>query len=480
MIFRSMDEFRAAGFKPHVIIIGAGPAGITVALRLAKSKIPCVILDAGGEEMTEDSQDFYKGKVIGDPYFELEMARLRCLGGTSGHWAGWCRPLDAHDFAVRDWVPNSGWPVDHEAVAAHMDVTREILGLAQFEPDAPLSDAINWVDLIRSEPVVRFGDKYRAELEASPLIAVVLNTYATDLKAVGARVTDINLMSTGKPSGSISAEKVVVATGGIENSRLLLWSNQVSTDPVVPEAKALGRYWMEHPEFIGGDALIFEPDAFKHAQDGWAFFAPSLKAMQDAGVMNFHVVVMPRTYSWTKQLVSDLACVAPSASEWLAAKAGSSFSCYGNQLGVAWEQAPLYDNHISLSATETDKAGVPRVELHWRKGDLERKTLLEGMKMFGTMFAEKNIGRVRLANWLRDGEEYPINDMMAGYHHMGGTRMSNDPKLGVVDADCRVHGMENLFVAGSSIFTTSGYANPTTTLVAFADRLGEHLALSHA
>ena len=94
MIFDSIEAFRAAGFKPRVGIIGAGPAGISIARKLGKAGIPTVIFEAGGNDYSDESQDFYKGKVIGDPYFDLDVTRLRFLGGSSNHWAGWCRVLE--------------------------------------------------------------------------------------------------------------------------------------------------------------------------------------------------------------------------------------------------------------------------------------------------------------------------------------------------------------------------------------------------
>lgn len=475
MIVDGIEAFRTTGFQPQVVVIGAGPAGITLARRLASSNVPCALLDAGGEEYSQDTQDVYQGKTIGDPYFDLEAARLRYLGGTSGHWAGWCRFLDAHDFEKRDWIPNSGWPIDRNAIEPFFEAARDVLGLRKFEPDEGISNDINWIDLIRSEPV-RFGEKYRDELAKSDSICVVLNTYATDFEADDKQVTAANVVSNRKPSGHISAPYFVAATGGIENSRLLLWSNEKSGDPVVPNATSLGRYWMEHPEFTVGDALILRPEAYPHESDGVAFFAPTQHAMKKNEIMNFHAVIRPLEYSSTKQMVSDLMCAMPDTSEWLVGLTGKSLNCYGNRVSMAWEQSPEFDNRVALSATDKDFAGVPRVELHWRKGNLDRKTMSEGARLFGTTLALKDIGRMRLDEWVRDAKDYPEDGEIGGYHHMGGTRMSSDPNTGVVDANCRVHGMSNLYVAGSSIFTTSGYANPTASIVAFSERLGVHLA----
>ena len=116
MIFDGIEAFRASGFAPRIGIIGAGPAGISIAHKLGKADIPTVIFEAGGNDYSDESQDFYKGKVIGDSYFDLDVTRLRFLGGSSNHWAGWCRVLEAHDFLPKPYVPHTGWPITRAAI----------------------------------------------------------------------------------------------------------------------------------------------------------------------------------------------------------------------------------------------------------------------------------------------------------------------------------------------------------------------------
>lgn len=474
MIFPGVAEFRASGFKPKIVIIGSGPAGISIARVLAKANIPTAILEAGTEEVTAESQDFYRGRTVGDPYFDLDTTRIRLLGGCSNHWAGWCRLLDAHDFQPRDWIPHSGWPISHADLEPFLGAVRDELDLVPFEPDRPITADIHWIQLIKS-PAVRVAEKYREELERDPNIALVLDAYVTGLEGVDGRVRSARLWSKGAEAGEIEADWFVPCAGGLENSRLLLWSNQQSAGAIVPHAAALGRYWMEHPQFQGGDCILTGHEEFPIDATNEAFFSPSPQAMQAAGIMNFGVRLIETPYHGVKGLLADLACTAPDFAEWLAMKAGLHLRCAA-QIYIGWEQAPDPENRIVLSAAEKDAAGVPRIELHWKKGALDRKTLADGMRLFGKAMAERDFGRVRLADWVANGQDYPTDQEIAGHHHMGGTRMGTDPAVSVVDADCKVHGMQNLFVGGSSVFATSGYSNPTTTIVALAIRLGHHLA----
>ncbi len=302
----------------------------------------------------------------------------------------------------------------------------------------------------------------------------MLNTYAFELAGDGKRVTGARIWSNGKDAGIYATDYYVPCTGGLENSRLLLWSNQRSNGAVVPHAAALGRYWMEHPQFLGGNAILADYNAFEVDGVNEAFFSPSPAAMEARQIMNFGVRLIETPYGGVKQLIADLACTAPDLAEWTSIQLGQDLRCAA-QLYVGWEQAPLASNHIRLSASERDGAGVPRIELHWKKSDLERRTIIEGLRLFGETLAAKDIGRVRIADWLVNGEDYPTDQELAGHHHMGGTRMSDDVTKGVVDRNCKVHGMDNLYIGGSSVFATSGQCNPTTTITALACRLGDHL-----
>jgi len=474
MIFTDVRAFREAGFRPKVCVIGSGPAGTTIARKLAATGIPVAVLEAGSDEWTEESQDFYRGSTVGDPYFDLDITRLRYLGGSSNHWAGWCRVMDAHDFLAKPWVPDTGWPIGRGGIEPYLSEVHDILDLVDFQPDRPISEDIRWVQLIKS-PAVRFGEKFHGELEKSSTVAVVLNAYVTELRGDGRKISGVQLWSRGENAGLFEADYFVLCVGGLENSRLLLWSNERSNGGVVPHAETLGRYWMEHPQFEGGNVILTSYEEFETDATKEAFFSPSPDAMERRRIMNFGIRLIELPYGGAKQLIADLACTAPEVAEWAAENLVLKLRCAA-KLYVGWEQAPIASNRIVLSPTERDHAGVPRIELHWKKTELEHRTLLEGLRLFGETFARRNLGRVRIANWILNGKDYPTGQELAGHHHMGGTRMSDDSSKGIVDRDCKVHGMENLYIGGSSVFATSGQCNPTTTIVALALRLGDHLS----
>ena len=144
------------------------------------------------------------------------------------------------------------------------------------------------------------------------------------------------------------------------------------------------------------------------------------------------------------------------------------------------EQAPNPDSRVTLS-TEIDALGSRRAQLNWQLSELDKRTVLELARAMGREFSRLNLGTLETMPWLEDGSpQWPVdatvgNHPIGGYHHMGTTRMSNAASQGVVNANCTVHGYRNLHIAGSSIFTTGGWANPTLTILALCHRLADHL-----
>jgi choline dehydrogenase-like flavoprotein len=141
------------------------------------------------------------------------------------------------------------------------------------------------------------------------------------------------------------------------------------------------------------------------------------------------------------------------------------------------EQAPNPDSRVTLS-TEKDALGLPRARLDWQLTELDKRTMRTFYQVLGREMGRTGTGRVQIRDWLLSDDRTWPSFVSGGWHHMGTTRMSGDPKQGVVDANSRVHGLANLYIGGASVFPTAGAVNPTLTLVAMSLRLADHLKAS--
>jgi choline dehydrogenase-like flavoprotein len=438
--------------------------------------VPCLLVEAGGYEYNQSSQDFYRGEVVGDRYHKLHEARLRQFGGTSGHWSGWVCPLDASDFEPHPYMPYSGWPIRIGDLEPYSLAADELLQVKAHMPDRPMTQDIDYIQY-RFSPPTRFGTVYRTAIEQSKTIGLLLNTPVLELVPGKGRIESIKV-SQGASTSDIRVDQVCVCTGGIENSRLLLWSNARYAGGVVPHAETLGRYWMEHAVHVLADLVSsngYEMQFETQTPDKW-YFAPSDRAKKTFGIGGAHIWMRAHSDdpNYAKELLHEAMCVAPDWSNRMLKRFGKEYKC-GGYIQSEFEQFPRPENRIELDS-RADALGVPLSRLYWKKAESERKTAVTMTRLLGEALIQKDIGRLRMRNYLTDGTAWPADDQGGGWHHMGGTRMSDSPTTGVVDKNCKVFGMDNLFVGGSSVFATGGHASPTYNIVRLALRLGDHLA----
>ena len=256
----------------HVIetdlcVIGAGPAGITIARTLAGGPLDVCVLESGGPEEEAESQALAQGEVTGRPYYALDETRHRVLGGSSNRWAGWCRPLDPIDLEQRDWIPDSGWPIDWAEIEPYF---QEAAGLCQLEQ--PDFDPAHWPENIpalygpdftgsgvesvvwQGSPPTKFGKVYRDELKQARNVAVYLYANVTELQAgpEGENVTSAVVACLNGRRFTVKARAYVIAAGAIETARLLLASNSVKPNGLGNDRDLVGRYFMEHPHVVTG------------------------------------------------------------------------------------------------------------------------------------------------------------------------------------------------------------------------------------
>jgi choline dehydrogenase-like flavoprotein len=454
-----------------VCIVGSGPAGITCALEIAARGKRVLLLEGGDAEFEEQSQNLYFGNTLGDPYLDLTTVRLRQLGGTSGHWSGWCRYLDAADFEVKGGDQSVAWPIRKTDLDPYLDRAREILEVDPIGPDELLGDSgFSHINFVYSPPV-RFAEKYGNPLTNSPSVFLALKANLTEIETNGTAVTGLQVAGYSGVAKRVRADKYILACGGIENSRLLLWSNQKSNGQLVKNSTTLGTHWMEHPEFTVGEAILSKELGYPFDDEGIIFFSPTPALMAQEAILSSGLMFHGTNDITAKQIVKDMACVAPTFGAWAFEMLNRKLLC-GTRFRANWEQEPRSANRVTLG-DDLDQFGIPRTVLNWRKSEKDMKTLRVAAVRLGEYLAKENIGRVKLKPWVLGEADPPLDDELAGRHHMGGTRMAAGPDEGVVDSDCRVFGQANLFIGGSSVFPSGGHANPTLTIVQLSLRLSE-------
>jgi choline dehydrogenase-like flavoprotein len=478
--------------SPDLVIIGGGPAGITLAMALAGTRLNILLLESGGMNFDSAAQALYAGSQTG--YEPLDGDRLRYLGGGTNHWGGWCRPMDESDFTARDWVPDSGWPFGRSALEPYYPRAQSLVEAgpwaydrggsalaAGYGPMLPLGKGgtyTTWFQFSRMRGDVlptQFGRRYEAELRAQANLTVWLNANVTAIRLApnGTRVEHLDVATLNGKSFTVRPRHTVLACGAIENARLLLASNDVMKSGVGNANGLVGRYFADNPiprdvatMIVFGGRLA--PYYTNHLSMGrgailLAAFAPSdswRKAARVAGSLT------------TVEQPVELDDIGKAALATTAAALGvDAAPARAYSLGCGMELIPDPDRRVTLSA-EKDALGMPRVKLVNAISDEDfaryRRTLAE----LGRQLLASGAGMLRINCTTR--QEW-MKNMDWGHHHLGTTRMHEDPRRGVVDADSRVHGLPNLFIAGSGIFPSYGASNPTMNLVALTLRLADHL-----
>ena len=449
-----------------LVIIGAGAAGNTIAKKLMDYGNKIALVEGGGEDYSDESQDCYKGKVLGDPYFDLDLSRLRFFGGSTNHWTGWCRGFEEIDFDRGYLGDEYEWPLKFHEIDKYKKEACDILEIPNDFYDVYQNAKIKKIKFQFSPPVL-FKDKYFNILKNSRDVSVFINATLIDIDGSNNRVSSANFKSFTGNKINIKGKIFIFALGGIENSRYLMWIRENHKNKFFNSKLPIGKYLMEHPHFTLGRAIIN-----KNKING-NYYSLSPDAQKKSSILNCGFRIIHSNSSVTKAMIKEIMCLAPKLGKKLFELSGKNLIC-GASFRAAWEQAPDTKNFINLSA-HTDNFGIPRAILNWKKFDIDRRTINKSVEEFNNWLLELDGGRIQLSEWMINNNNYPENDELAGNHHMGGTRMHENMTYGVVDKNCKVHGSNNLYMAGSSIFTTGGHNNPTLPIVQFSLKLADHL-----
>lgn len=491
-----------------ICIVGSGAAGISIALEWINTPYRVILLESGGFEYDDQVQDLYKGENTGQKYYPMKSNRLSYFGGTTNHWAGMCSPFDEQDFKKRDWVPHSGWPITRKDMDPFYARATKVLKLGPYDfnlefwqkqvPNLnpfPLDDQVIWFKMWQNSPLSGWNGGLAKEYKDKILSAknIHLYTYATmvDIKASDSvsQVTEVKVKNHAGKEHAVKAKQFILAGGAIQNARMLLAANSQAPEGLGNDNDVVGRYFMEHLEIHAAELWLLRP--FPTDLFNWDKIWCEIAIREDVQARNkiLNGTAGPDQLAYKKDSVPRMESyqeedprkswdnmlktwsVADSIAE--KRKTGAISRAYFLQTRL--EQAPNPDSRVFLGQ-EKDELGVPRANLNWALTDLDKRSVRRINEIIGEEVGKAGFGRIRLIEEFRDP-----NDMSwpkgtnGGWHHMGTTRMSDDPKTGVVDSNCKVHGISNLYVAGAACYPTAGAPNPTLTLVALSLRLSDYV-----
>ena len=463
-MIKDINTVEGSIIDADICIIGTGAAGITLGLELANSGQKVIMLEAGSMQKTEISQSFYDLENASLPMDA--NSRIRTFGGTTTVWGGGWKPLDPIDVERRDWVPFSGWPLTRETLIPYYERGAKIFSgpaLGDFEI-GNLGELFRNKFILNSDKIKttllrilprgkwNFAESYREFFESNTSVEVFFNAPVTKilLDHTQRKVVQVNVQTTLGKKLVIRAKNFVVACGGIENARLLLFSE------IGNGYDQVGRYYMDHPKLVSG---VFVPKK-RNLDLSLYWKTQDVKGVAIAGLQ------LSESSQRSLLVLNSYAGLTLSRSvmDWFAG--GKEF-----KLKNFIEQAPRPENRISLGS-KTDMFGNPLTKTEWLLSDIDKKSLFGLHVVLKEEFKLHNLGD--LSSPILENTE-TFASIRDASHHMGTTRMGLDPKYSVVDENCRIHDVTNLFIAGSSVFPTSGNANPTATIIALAIRLADHM-----
>ena len=495
-----------AALHARVCVIGSGFAGAIVAVELARAGIDVLVLEAGSADPDHRLEGMLD-RVDAPGRSELRFGFSRQLGGASNLWAGRLATLEPIDLEARDWVPYSGWPLSWDDLAPYFARAAEILGVPTAHDDVALPEFLagprldlkffQWA----SSPFHAGRHLTHAALGSHHLRVVTNAPVVELLEREDARSVEAALVA--RPGGGrlrVGAEVFVIAAGGIQTPRLLLSSTSVRAHGIGNDHGVVGRFLSTHPKANMATVVTTRPVGTRHPlftdhatgdgilRCGVGFSHDAQRAFR---LLNHYVQVLPfwehranrlfEAVRGSRAFNSPLIDRSPLISGFLPGAGKIAFEMMGRLGGVQrrargfvlrafLDQYPNPENRVTLSEKK-DEDGMPLANLAWHFSPDDRASVLAFFATLSDELKARGLARLDYRR-LRDTEDWPLIGIHS--HYMGTTRMGEDAGTSVTNGDCRVHGSENVFVAGPSLFPSYGHANPVHTVAALALRLADH------
>lgn len=442
------------------------------------------------------------------------------------------RPMDPIDFEEKEWVPYSGWPFPKEHLDPYYKRAQKMcqIGPYSYDPkdwnEAGLREEFPFNEDRVHTTIFQFGlrdvffKEYTKEVKNADNTTALLHGNVIEIETNGT-AKEVTRMRVACLEGNcfwVAAKIYILAMGGLEIPRLLLLSNKIQTSGLGNDHDLIGRFFMEHPHLwtggffpasvtISNSTGLYEVFS-KNGTHVMGKITLSENTIRKERLLNWVTSIHPsHRLSYNHYLGYDEPGVAAireikrilrkgepiknimnlfhealsdpnSIFRYFYRKAKNhvkrDFSRSKNitvyRLNPMVEQAPNPESRVLLG-TEKDALGQPRIKLNWQLTPLDTYTITRAMEILDEELRRADLGYLVIET-KKDSVPKGIH---GGWHHMGTTRMHCNPKYGVVDPNCRVHRISNLYIGGASTFPTSGYANPVLTTVALAIRLADYI-----
>lgn len=510
------------GLCADLCLVGAGVMGLALtAYLLRHSQLSILLVEQGGLIDTDALSAVPEELNSGDLPSGTLHSRAMGFGGSSRRWGGQALPFLPLDFSERSFVPGRGlWPVSHAELQPYYAMAGEFLALSPLPFEADLwrdSTLRQWfgptrelaINFSKYSPIAYLASHLHQQIAQSPRVTCLLDAKVVELRLSpeGCVAEAVRVRSLAGKEALLKAGTTVLCGGGIENPRLLLASRQGGRLGIGNAHDLLGRYYQDHVGFYGARLEPLNWRLFQHLFASFVVgkqkYLPKLQLSEQQQISHALLNVTGNiafeaseqsplqaarrlvrrlrggqgesaSLADVRRLICSPLSLAPIVLSSLQGRTNLPREAQFFLMGNA-ESEPLPDSRILLSE-QLDAYGSPKALVHWLLGDRTLEALRAYFSAAKAALEGAGIARVHLSPYLGDGQLNWKDKAYSLYHHMGATRMAANPREGVVDGHCRVHGVENLYVAGTSVLPTGSASNPTFTALALTFRLGENLA----
>ena len=512
MIYDLLHETPQPGFNANVCVAGAGAAGITLAVEFARKGKKVLLLEGGGAVREDSSQALYDSEIVGLPHRGIHTGRIRVKGGTTVRWGGQILELDALDFTPRLGVPDSGWPFPKSELTSFYERALHLEGLAKVERN----DEAVWRDhnlpftqfpdleayLSRWCPEPDFARLHNKTLATHPNIHLWLHASAVELMMESGTATGVRCRTLTGVEAIFQARKYIFALGGIESSRFFLQPRPEG----LPWNRSglLGQHFQDHIDCNAAQVIPHNLASFHDTFDpifsrGFKYLPklrlPShlqsqLGTLSVGSTMGFEDTGKARMQA--KNTIRNL--MRGRFSEVSGGNITHTARHVPMLFGQAWryyiqrrayappsvriflrihcQQEPTSRSSVTLT-DQRDPLGLFRVRFDWQISERELATIRQYILIAQQSLA--GVARILPDDDLISGSPKFLARCDDSNHHMGGMRMSTSDSTGIVDPNLRLYGLTNTYICSSAVFPSSGFSNPTHTVLALALRLSDHI-----